>query len=359
MAERPLCPGPLCVPAGERSDLALVVSERFSGSPVEIPLHVWRAEKEGPTVLVCAAVHGDEINGTGVVKSLITEPPFALEAGNLILVPVINVPGFERRSRYLPDRRDLNRSFPGTVGGSLSSRFAHRIFNELVAVADYCLDFHTAAVQRTNYPNVRGQVDNPEVARIARAFGTELIVAGAGPRGSLRRVATENGCPGIILEAGEVWKMEPSVVETGRQGVRNVLIELDMVKGRAIRPPYQAVVDRTTWVRADRGGLLEFHIAPGEVVETEQPLATTTDLLGRRLSTLLSPQAGVVLGMTTLPSVVPGNPVCHIAVPSEGIGPIRAALLESQDGSRGTDEDLRDKVRDDLATSVTISEPEP
>jgi uncharacterized protein len=336
---------------GERRDLDIKVSQSYSGTPVYLPVTVWRGEQAGPTVFVTAVVHGDELNGAGIVRELILRPRFALVRGSLILVPVVNVLGFERLIRYLPDRRDLNRSFPGQADGSLARRFAYTVFSEIVANSDFGIDFHTAAVRRTNFPNVRGDLSNPGVERLAWAFGSELVVNGKGPVGSLRRSACQNGCPTIILEAGEVWKIEPTVVECGVRGVTNVLIELGMVEGKRKNPAYQVQIEKTAWVRADCGGMLQFHVAPGSVVEKEQPIATNTNLLGKGQNVLRSPSDGVILGMTTMPMVKPGDPVVHLATPIGGIEPIRAALEGASNGS------LHDRLRDDLATNITVSAP--
>jgi predicted deacylase len=336
---------------GQRRNLALAVSQSYSGAPVVLPITVWRAGKPGPAVFVTAAVHGDEINGTGIVREIILNAPFELISGSLVLVPVVNLLGFERHTRYLPDRRDMNRCFPGSAEGSLASRMAHVIFSEVISQCDYGIDLHTAAVRRTNFPSVRADLKNTQASRIARAFGCEVIVNRKGPRASLRREACDAGCATIILEAGEVWKIEPNVVQYGVRGIRNVLIELGMVEGSREEPVYQVWTRKTIWVRASFGGMLAFHVAPGDIVEKDQPLATNTDLLGEEQNVLCSPSDGIVLGMTTLPTVTPGNPVCHIAVPRGGLGPIRRALQKE------STESLHGRLRDDLATSVTVSEP--
>jgi len=343
--------GGVAVALGEHRDIDIEVSQSYSGIPVLLPVNVMRAAKPGPTVFVTAAVHGDELNGTGIVRELILRPPFSLIAGSLILVPVVNVLGFERLMRYMPDRRDLNRAFPGGGDGSLARRFAGVIFREIVRQSDYGIDFHTAAVRRTNFPNVRGDLTDPRVDELARAFGCGLIVNGKGPDGSLRRTACKAGCPTIILEAGEVWKIEPTVVEAGLRGVRNVLVHFGMVDGKPKKPAYQARIEKTVWVRADWGGMLQFHVAPGDVVEANQPIATNTNLLGKRQNALVSPADGVVLGMTTMPMVKPGDPVVHLAMPVDGIAAIQKAV------ARASDESLHERLRDDLASNITVSEP--
>jgi predicted deacylase len=337
------------VPLGSQVDLTLPVAESYSGEGVELPVHIRRGVAPGPAVLVSATVHGDELNGIGIIRRLILHPPFELSAGTLVLVPVVNLLGYERHTRYLPDRRDLNRVFPGSEKGSLARRYAHRFFHEIVRHCEFGIDLHTAAVRRVNYPNVRGNLRVAAVRRIAEAFGCELVVNGAGPKGSLRREATRADCPMILLEAGEAWKIEPAVTDIGVRGVTNVLIELGMVEGEPDRPRYQSRVDKTKWIRAEFGGLLQFHVAPGDIVTAGQALATNTNLLGRWQNQVSSPAAGVVLGMTTLPAVNPGDPIVHLALPRGGVRRLRKALAEG---------DLAERARDDLATSVDVTEPD-
>jgi len=340
------------VEAGQSIDIDLKVSESYTGLDVHVPVRVVRGAAPGPTVFVTAGVHGDELNGTGIIRRLIVDEAMDLERGMLVLVPHVNVLGLDTLSRYLPDRRDLNRSFPGSPQGSLASRFASRIFRDLIKRCDFGIDLHSAAVRRTNFPNIRADLSDERVRVLAESFGCELIVHGTGPTGSLRRAACKAGVPTVILEAGEVWKIEPSVAEFGVRGVRNALIGLKMIPGRAKRPPYIAIARKTTWVRARRGGFLEFHVAPGEIVQKGEALATSSWLLGTHRRVIASPTDGIVLGMTTLPAVSPGDPVFHIAVPDDGIAPIRAALRRASDTS------LAHRLRDDLATSVALTEHE-
>ncbi|MGE3182034.1 MAG: succinylglutamate desuccinylase/aspartoacylase family protein [Phycisphaerae bacterium] len=335
---------------GQRRNVELVVTQSFSGRPMHIPVHVWRAKAPGPTVAIIAAVHGDEVNGTGAVRALIQGDHFQLERGGLILVPVINIPGYEYQSRYLPDRRDLNRSFPGSATGSMASRLACFVFEQIVGRSDYIIDLHSAAVRRTNFHNVRADLSNPEILRIAKAFGCELVVDGKGPQGSLRRTASQAGCPTIILEAGEVLKVEPSVVEVAIRGVRNVLIELGMITGKPRKPVFQTLIKKTVWVRAENGGFLLYHISPGDIVEAGQPIATNTNLLGDELNTLEAPVDGIVLGMTTYPSVTPGDAVVHLAQLHDGLSEVRRAHNRMRDTS------LHQRMRGDLATNFMVTD---
>lgn len=343
--------GDVTVAPGEHKAVPIPLTETYSGSNVETLAYVWRGEREGPTVSVTAAVHGDELNGTGAIRRLIMEEQFELRAGTLVLVPVVNIVGFERHSRYLPDRRDLNRSFPGSSEGSLSSRMALSFFKRVTRRCDYGIDLHTAAVRRTNFPNVRADMADPKLAPFARAFGAELIVNGAGPKGSLRRSACRAGCPTLILEAGEVWKIEPTVVEYALQGIRNCLVYLGMVEGPPTEPPYRIETDTTKWVRATNGGFLHFHVSPGDIVKRGDALATVTSLLGEEQGTVVAPREGVILGMTTLPAVSPGDVIAHIAFSKRGALRRMERALD-----RMEDESIYGRVREDLATSMTVTE---
>lgn len=335
---------------GESRDIDLAISESYSGATLHIPLHVRRGKTDGPVVCVTAALHGDEINGTGAIRSLLMSPDLELVKGSLILVPVLNMPGFDRHSRYLPDRRDLNRCFPGSAKGSLASRMARVIFDDIILRCNYGIDLHTAAVRRTNYPNIRGDMSNPQVKKIAEAYGCELIVDGKGPKGALRPEATNAGCPTIIMEGGEVWKVEPSIVESSVRGVKNVLRCLEMIEGEIEAPDYQIIIKRSKWIRAESGGFLQFHVKPGDVIEKGQPLSTNNDLLGHELGVLTAPFDAVVIGMTTLPAVSPGEPVCHLGKLPKGVKP--ASLRRK----RRKEDGLETQLVNELASNVMVVE---
>jgi predicted deacylase len=327
------------------------LSETFSGEEMRVPVYVWRGERDGPAVFVTAAVHGDEINGTGTIRHILRERPFTLEGGTLVLVPVVNLPGFERHTRYLPDRRDLNRSFPGSRQGSFASRVAHAVFEQVIRRCDFGIDLHTAAVRRTNFPNVRADMGNPTLAPFARAFGAELIVSGTGPEGSLRHAASAAGVPTLILESGEVWKVESGYIGYATRGITNCLRHLGMVPGAPEEPAYRIEVDATSWLRADHGGFLEFHVSPGQVVEAGDPIATNTTLDGGEINVLRAPRDGIVLGMTTIPSVSPGDAVCHLAFPQ------RATLRKAERAVGRLDGDsLHEQIRDELFSSVHVTD---
>jgi uncharacterized protein len=339
------------IPLGDSRDVELAVSESYSGDAVELPIHIRRGEAVGPVVFVTAALHGDEINGTGAVRRMILDGDITLKRGTVIFVPVLNLLAFERHSRLLPDRRDLNRSFPGSLSGSLASRMARTLFDALVSRCDYGIDLHTAAVRRTNYPTVRGDLSNSQVRQIAEAFGSEIIIDNKGPAGSFRREACAAGCPTIVMEGGEVWKVQPGIVESAIRGVRNVLIHLDMLDGEPRSPDYQVIVTRSKWIRAERGGFLRFHVNPGDIVEKGQELATNTTLLGRERNRLHAPFDAVVMGMTTLPAISPGDPVFNLGKLPRGTKPGGLRRM------RAEEDGLEERVLEDLASNVMVVEP--
>ncbi|PEN14966.1 succinate dehydrogenase [Longibacter salinarum] len=351
--------GDVHVEAGTSRNVFLDVGETYSGITVRIPVHVRRGDEDGPVIFVTAAVHGDEVNGTGAIRQLIRDPDLDLSRGAVIFVPVVNPLAFDRHSRYMPDRRDLNRCFPGRRSGSLASRLAHTIFSEIVHRSDAGIDLHTAAVRRTNYPTVRGDLSVDGVRELAEAFGTEVILDKQGPDGSFRREACNVGCPTISLEAGEVWKVEPAITTLASRGVLRVLEHFDMLDTPAKRPsaprrpPIPVTSDDTTWVRADAGGFLSFHIRPGDVVREGQALATSTTLLGDEVEEegdVLSPTDGIVIGMSTLPAAHPGTPICHIAKLPPGI---TADLIERRRARHG---ELQEQIRTELAANIRVEE---
>ena len=339
------------IPAGESRDVNLPISESYSGMTVKVQVHIRRAPEDGPVVFVTAALHGDELNGTGTVRHLIQDDHFNLIRGAVIFVPVLNLLAFDRHSRYLPDRRDLNRSFPGSGTGSLASRMASIIFNEIVPRCDYGIDLHTASIRRTNYPNIRADLTNPQVRWLAESFGSEITIDSKGPQGSFRREACRAGCPTIIMEGGEVWKVEPGIIETSIRGVKNVFRKLEMLEGRVENPAYQVAIKKSKWIRAERGGFLHFHVKPGDIIEKGQPLVTNSTILGREHNTVYAPFNAVVIGMTSLPAISPGEPICNLGKLPGGYKPseLRQLRLE-EDG-------LEQRISEELASNVHVVEP--
>jgi hypothetical protein len=300
------------VALGQTAELRLKVAESYTAEPVSIPVTVVRGAP-GPTLFVTATVHGDELNGVGILRSLLNDTDFAGLRGTLIGVPVVNVPGFLVQDRRLPDRRDLNRSFPGSPKGSLTARLADTLFRQVIRQSDYGIDLHTAGGERSNYPQIRADLSDPRVAELAEAFGIPLLIGGEGPEGSLRRTAVAAGVPTIVYEAGSALRLERPFIEIGIAGILNVMRFLRMLPGEPVEPPLRLRFERTHWVRSQAGGILDLKVELGQALRRGVPISVNSNPFGRERAVLKAPWSGVVLGLTQLPLVHPGDAVCHLA----------------------------------------------
>jgi predicted deacylase len=310
------------VKPGETREIYLKVSESFLATSIQIPVTVIRGRRPGPKAFVTAAVHGDEINGTDIVRRLIFDMDHEHFAGTLIAIPVVNIPGFHSQSRYLPYHRDLNRFFPGKKDGNNAERIAWRVFQEVVLKCDFGIDLHTASMGRKNLPQIRGDMSNSRVRDLARAFGASVVVDQQGLKGSLRKEATTAGVPTILFEAGESGRFSTSVSLAGLHGVLRVLQEMDMWDGSSAsggktstlrKPPFQVIVKDSDWIRAEKGGILDLGLRPGDLVYKGDPIASILNPFGKTVTEMTSPVTGIVIGITTAPLSIPGTGIVHIA----------------------------------------------
>lgn len=334
---------------GERVTLELPIARLYTFSEMNLPVHVVRGRQEGPRLFVCAALHGDELNGVEVVRRLLKLPQLQQLRGTLIAVPVVNMYGFVNRSRYLPDRRDLNRSFPGTAKGSLTSSLARLFMDEIVSNASHGIDLHTGSDHRSNLPQVRAFLDDPETERLARAFGAPVIINAQLRDSSLRQAVMERGIPMLLYEGGEALRFSETAIRTGLRGVVAVMRALEMLPpaptgGRASQRRIEPLVAKsTTWVRAPKSGMLFARVKLGESVVKEQVLGFVSDPMGTYEDQVLSPSNGIVIGRLNLPLVHRGDALFHIARFKPG-APIHktSALIEtdlSQESSPQSDRD--------------------
>lgn len=313
-----LCIGTARVEPGRRADLRLRVSESYVGEHLSIPVTVINGAKPGVALFVTAAVHGDELNGIGIVQELLSAVHPGQLCGTLILVPVVNVLGLPLRSRYLPDRRDLNRSFPGSAEGSMAARLAHTITTEVVDNCSVGVDLHTGATGRTNLPQIRAMLDDPQTLAYARAFGAPIMVDAPQRAGSMRAVAHDRGVRVLTYEAGEALRFDDDAIGVGVAGVTRLMVHLQMLPGGTVADAADLATleaDETHWVRADRGGIITLRVSPGDTVAAGQELWTVSSPFGQDRDPKVSPYDGVVIGSSTVPLVNPGDAVVHIAVP--------------------------------------------
>ncbi|MEZ4219217.1 MAG: succinylglutamate desuccinylase/aspartoacylase family protein [Myxococcota bacterium] len=316
MAERaPLVIAGTPVAPGQRANVRIPVARRMTSGEVEIPACVVRGKRDGPVLFVCAALHGDEINGTAIVRELLRMPQLAGLAGTLIAVPVVNVYGFVSHNRYLPDRRDLNRSFPGSATGSLASRLAHAFVSEVVEKSTHGVDLHTGALHRANLPQVRAMLDSKEVVAMARAFGTPVVLDSPLRDGSLREAAHERGIPMVVYEGGEALRFDELAIRAGLRGVVAVMRELGMLRAsrRASAPRKPYVARGSQWVRAPETGVLVTRVRLGARVEKGAVLGAISDPLGEDETLVRSPIDGVLIGRTNLPLANEGDALFHVA----------------------------------------------
>lgn len=306
------------VAPGARAHLFCAVSESYTGDRTSIPVAVLNGAQLGPRMFVTAAVHGDELNGVAACRELVHRLDPARLRGCVLLVPLVNVIGAQLHSRYLPDRRDLNRCFPGSATGSIAARMARVLVDEVVIGSDVGVDLHTAANHRTNVPQVRVDPSDEAAVRLALAFGAPYVLSASMRPGSLREVAAGIGVPVLTFEGGEALRFEPAVVDLAVTGILRLLFHLAMVDDRPQPPPVPPLVmHESRWMRAERGGILDLQVQPGDRVGVGDTLWATTDPFGRERSTVESPYDAVVIGGTTLPLVAPGDAVLHLGLPGE------------------------------------------
>lgn len=303
------------VAAGSRATVDVSLNELSTHTPMNLPVHVVHGRREGPTLFVSAAIHGDEIIGVEVIRRLLKSPSLKRLKGTLLAVPIVNTYGFIAHTRYLPDRRDLNRSFPGSPTGSMASQLADRFMTEIVARSDYGIDLHSAAIHRVNLPQIRADLSRPEIKEAALAFGAPVVLNANLRDGSLRQAAQEADVGILLYEAGEALRFDELAIRAGVRGVINVLRHLGMISGgkaarRAIRP---VVSHSSNWVRAPGSGLLRASKWIGDRVEEGEQLGVLADPLGEREVIVEAGTEGIIVGATNLPVVNQGDALFHIA----------------------------------------------
>jgi len=290
-----------------------------TGAQVSLPVRVIHGRGDGPVVWVSAALHGDEIGGVEIIRRVNGRLDPRRLHGTVISVPIVNVHGFLTGDRYLPDRRDLNRSFPGSANGSLASRVAASFMQQIVARCAIGIDLHTGSDHRTNLPQVRGNLDDTRTRELARAFGAPLMLHAGLRDGSLRAAATDAGATVLLYEGGEAWRFDETAIVAGASGILRVLAYLDMVDDEVAPAPVEPFESRrSSWIRARRSGIALISAELGQSVAKGEPLAVIHDSMGKRLSRVQAPFGGIVIGLTQHPLVLQGDALIHIAEVREG-----------------------------------------
>ena len=305
------------------------------GESWPVPVSVVHGSRPGPVVTLLGAVHGDELVGP-LALTYLCGPNFMGEdrlidpnaiAGTIRIIPIINLPGYRRRTRYFPDRRDLNRSFPGNPDSNTTSRVASGVWKNLVLGSDYIIDFHSAAKGRTNVPQIRANLAHPSSNRIARGFGIETILDSEGPRGSLRRPANEHAMACITFEGGGPDEAAPASVQISMYGIINILRTLRMLPGYPSKPRFRMLASGSVWIRSDQGGLLDVLAPAGSFVEEGEIVATVTDPeIPGESHDILSPVQGLLISTATHPFVNSGSPIGHLLPVKRGVSTLKSRL---------------------------------
>lgn len=288
--------------------------DTFEGVALPTPVLVVHGRKPGPVLCLTAAVHGDELNGVEIIRRVVYDLDPDKFTGTLVAVPIVNLQGFQRMSRYLPDRRDLNRFFPGSPTGSAAARIAYSFFSEVISHCDALVDLHTGSFHRTNLPQLRADLRNVAVVRLTHGFGATVVLQSEGGPGTLRRAATDAGIPAITLEAGEPSRLREEDVKHGVKGIQTLLADLGMYKRRSIWGAKEPVYYTSRWIRADQGGFLFSDVKVGRQVRAGDRLGVITDPITNEVAVIRSPVSGRVLGMALNQVVMPGFAVYRIGI---------------------------------------------
>jgi len=288
---------------------------KLYNTPTQLPVRVIRGKKDGPTIFISAAIHGDELNGIEIIRRFRTLSILKKLKGTIILVPIVNVYGIMTLSRYLPDRRDLNRSFPGSSKGSLAGRVAKIFFDEIVKKCDLGIDLHTAAIHKSNLPQVRTNIENEYTFRLAKSFGAPVVLHSALRDGSLRAVAQEEGVPILLYEAGEALRFDETSIRVGVQGLVNVLRENAMLPKTTSKTQKKVplITKSSKWIRATESGMLRTIKALGDTVGKNELIAYIDEPLDSNSFEIISPFDGVIIGKSEIPLVQEGDAIFHIA----------------------------------------------
>lgn len=303
------------IPPARTKRIEIPVARLPTQTMLSIPVIVINGYTDGPILWLSAAIHGDEINGVEIIHQVLQKISPQRLRGTVIAVPIVNVFGFIEQSRYLPDRRDLNRSFPGSKRGSLASRLANLFIEEIVSHSTHGIDLHTASAHRHNLPQIRANLDDPVAYQCARAFGTSVIIHSQLRDGSLRQAATQKGIPVLLYEGGEALRFNSHAIYMGVQGILRVMATLDMYEFQFDTFPQEPIeVRNTQWVRASRSGMLHLHVELGERIYKRQLLGVISDAFGDTSFQVRSPEDGLVIAHQQNPLVNQGDAIVHLAV---------------------------------------------
>ncbi len=322
---------------GTRKTVDIPVSVLSDHTPISMSVHVVHGKLPGPVIFVSGGIHGDEVIGVEIIRRVLASKPLKTLKGTLLAVPIVNAYGLINHSRYLPDRRDLNRCFPGNETGSLAARLANRFLTEVVERSDIGIDLHSAAIHRTNYPQVRISPGDAVMQELAEVFGAPVVMKSPLRDGSLRQAAQDIGKPVLLFEGGEGLRFDEFTTRAGVAGVLRVMNHQGMISRRGLAKPKGApqFCPSGKWVRAPMGGLLRIFKADGSFVRKDELLGAVSDPFGVKEKEILAPFSGIIVGRAVMPIVNEGDAVFHIG------------RVNSMTEAEGAVEDLESQLGDD------------
>lgn len=300
---------------GQRTRINIDMGSIYDFTDVKMPVEVIRGKQDGPTFFISSTIHGDEINGIEITRRLLASKALKKICGTLIVIPIVNIFGFNDRSRYLPDRRDLNRCFPGLKSGSLTSQLAYKFMQEIALKSDFGIDLHTGAFHRCNYPQIRADIADEFTLDLAKAFGAPVIIGSNLRDGSLRAAVTQANIPMILFEVGEALRFDEDGIQIGVSGILNVMREIGMIKGTKPKKPKKEifVARSSSWVRAPRSGIHIVRQKLGKQVKKGDVLGEISNPFGDHKTAVKAHESGVIIGMSMLPLANKGDALFHIA----------------------------------------------
>lgn len=301
---------------GSRVMINLPLPRLYTHTLMTMPVHVIRGQEPGPRLFVSAAIHGDELNGVEIIRRLLKQPGLKKLHGDLIAIPMVNVYGIIHHSRYLPDRRDLNRSFPGSKSGSLAARLADLFMTEIVVKCTHGIDLHTGAIHRSNLPQIRANLDDAETLLLAKSFRVPVLLNSNLRDGSLRESATARDIPMLLYEAGEALRFNEASIRAGLNGILEVMRHLEMLAARKTQK--HAAIDpfvarSSKWIRAPGSGIFRAAVSLGEKVKHNDVLGVINDPVATLETPVISPCNGLIIGRSEIPLVHEGEAIYHIA----------------------------------------------
>ncbi|HHP7230347.1 MAG TPA: succinylglutamate desuccinylase/aspartoacylase family protein [Xenococcaceae cyanobacterium] len=306
------------IPPGRSKRIDIPVSRLPTQTLLSLPVKVLNGVEPGAKLWLSAAIHGDELNGVEIIRQVLATIELEKLRGTLIAVPIVNVFGFIEQSRYLPDRRDLNRSFPGSETGSLASRLASLFIREIVNQSTHGIDLHTAAIHRTNLPQIRANLEDEATYNCAKAFNAPVMLHSNTRDGSLRQAAIKKDIPVLLYESGEALRFDRTAIDFGVRGILRVMEYLNMYEF-PLKPlnSESRQVRQSKWIRASCGGILHLSISLGQIIAKKQELGFITDAFGENKVIVRSNLNGIAIGYSLNPLVNQGDGIVHLGMIDE------------------------------------------